>query len=274
MAVAFATLSYGGLSAHAQDASTRGVELLASARNAWAQGSLEEAEALFRNALEAGHLTPSEVVEATIYVATVEVAAGKVAPARDHFRLAALIDPAYSLPLEASKAAIAMATAEKKKAVPARFERAIRAPASVTLPGTITLEIPVSNDHATHVTSLWARAEVGKREVTRTQVPTESVTKIDLRIKEKLQAENVIVRVAGVDAHENHLVERDITIRISHSAGAVPVVVATGPKKSIWATPWPYLLGGVLFIGGGTALVIATRHDTVNTLPVRVEVTP
>lgn len=85
---------------------------------AWHKGELEQAMALYEEALAKGGLEPAEVVLAYARIGTVQGALGDENAALSAFRTAAMLDPAFELPADAgpvAKKLHARARAEAEK---------------------------------------------------------------------------------------------------------------------------------------------------------------
>jgi hypothetical protein len=274
-----------------------GAEALDRARAAWDKGDYDIAFPLYREAVETGGLTPDDVLEAYVHLGATCSVLGKKTCALAAFRSAALIRPQFAVPAEAGKRAAV--TADKARRGVARVGGiSLHAdfPAEVDTGESAQVDATLDAGHlgvATHV-ALSARDPLSGKAYNDVEDSAPSVHfKVPTTLA--LPGATLVLRVDALDAHQNRLASVDGKTHVRAPvavAAAVPVaagahgaaalrgsfssggIALAGPaadaskgskKKSFWATPWPYVIGGVALAAGATAIYFATRpSDDVN----------
>jgi tetratricopeptide (TPR) repeat protein len=254
----------------------RGVELLTSARAAWEQGALEEAGALYRSALEAGKLTVEEVLEAHTHLGTVAFSTGKFDQAKQHFLVAAMVDPNFLLPAEANRRANDFAGEQRKYArAVGKLDLSLRPPASASAGKPVRVEVRVRREALSTLKKIELSLEVGKRRLAQQILDAKSEVTMQVTVDAFPRSSQLQLIVRGLDDHESTLVTRTATLQLEASASSDgPSAQSPRPStvsgRSFWATPWPYIIAGTLLVSGGVTLIVMTHHPDVDTLPVQI----
>ncbi len=260
---------------------TKGGELLASARSSWEQGSLEEAAVLYQSALDAGKLTADEWIEAHTHLGTVTFATGKLDQAKHHFAVAAMVDPNFLLPAEASRRANDFATAQRKAAeAGGKLDLILRPPGSATAGQPVRVDIRLKRDALTIVKKVELTIEAGKRRLGKQVLGAKPELELQVTAAAFPKNSQLQIIVRALDEHESTLVSRVANIAIEGGGPVLadpvtglpkdPSTTKKGKGKSFWATPWPYIIGGTLLVSGGITLIVMTRFPDVDTQPIKI----
>jgi hypothetical protein len=272
----------------AAEAPSPGAAALRQARAAWDKGSLKSAEPLYREALEKGGLAPSEVLEGYVRLGAIRAAAGKKQQAIAAFRAAAILDASFAVPAEAGRRGPALAAqARKDTAKIGSIKLKLEAPkdADAGKPFKVTVKLDAAHVPIVAKIGLVAKEGTSAKEALLEAKADESV---DLDVPSDLAVANasVLVRVDALDAHQNRLASVEEQVKVGDApAGPTPVVVAPTPTppskgsgftptsadpapppdrdarkgRGFWASPWPYVIGGVALAGAGAAVYFGTR---------------
>lgn len=256
------------------------------ADGAWNKGEFEDAERLYRILIERGGLDAKEVVVAYVRLGSARAILGKRKESIAAFRAAAVLDAKFAVPSEAGEKAVQyaqVARSDMSKIGPLVFDA--QAPEKVDPGSTLAVKTSVDVPHVPMV----ARVAVVARVVPKGAPPDEGKTPKELKNSEPPGASGgtevtlgpmpseggtvLELEVHALDKFDNRLatVKRTVTVR------SIAVAVTPPPRKkpgvSFWATPWPYVIGGVALAAGGASAYYfwlrPTDTVTVGTVGVR-----
>ncbi len=260
------------------------------ADGAWTKGDFEDAERLYRILIERGGLDAKEVVVAYVRLGSARAILGKRKESIAAFRAAAVLDAKFAVPPEAGDKAVQyaqVARSDMSKIGPLVFDA--QAPEKVDPGSSLAVRTTVDVPHVPMVARVAVIARVrpkgsrdgappddakppkelknseppgpsGGTDVTLAPMPSEGGTVLELEVH-------------ALDKFDNRLatVSRTVTVR------SIAVAVVPPPRKkpgvSFWATPWPYVIGGVALAAGGASAYYfwlrPTDTVTVGTVGVR-----
>lgn len=268
-----------------------GGPVLKQARAAWDRGSLEAAEALYRDALEKGGLASNEVVEGYVRLGSIRAVRGKKDSALAAFRAASILDATFAIPKEAgAKGARIAEKAKRDTAKIGSIQLGLQVPKDVSAGKPFKVVATLDKNHLPIANKIVVVAKDGTtgKDVTFDAKPEESVD-FEVGSELTLPGANIVVRVDALDSHQNHLATAEDRVRVPDSPGGP--AVATGPaitkpatpareasaplattvnqppgadtagrhSGSFWTSPWPYIIGGVALAGAGAAVYFGTR---------------
>jgi hypothetical protein len=278
--------------AHAQgsDDPPRGAASLERAQAAWNRGEFDTAETLYREALDQGGLQRKDVIDAYVFMGAARAVQNKKEPALTAFREAALLDPKFKTPSEAGKKASQLAeVARKQQAKIGQIALKVDMPQSIAVAEAFSVNVTLDPSHVALLTRIGLSVNdgLGQKPFVFEQ-PAGTELRFSVPGKVAISDARLVVKLVGLDAHDNELVTADGHVQVRASGAKAVVPVAGGDpthangggdttkkdtgSKSIWSTPWPYLIGGVALAGAGGAVYFATRPgDQVNVTAVRVQ---
>ncbi len=270
----------------------RGAAPLSRAREAWGRGDFDVAETLFREALDEGQLPVKDTLEAYVFLGAAHAVLGKKDPALAAFRQAAVLDSHFKVPPEAGKKAVRLAdTAKRQGAKVGVLAMHADMPPTTGVGKGFAVMVRMDPTHAATLTRVGLRVGDGlsgrpyvfeqeSAEQLKFQVPG-SVAVADARL---------LVKLVGLDAHDNELVATEGHVQVDAGAKAGAPILAVVPatpghttaprdtthdekkKGGFFSTAWPYVIGGALIAGGGAAAYFATRpSDQVTVTQVHVQ---
>jgi hypothetical protein len=279
----------------------RGSASLERARAAWNRGDFDTAETLYREALDQGALQKKDVLEAYVFMGSARAVQGKKDPALVAFREAALLDPRFKTPAEAGKRANQLAeVARKQQATIGQIVLKADMPPSIAVGQAFPISVTLDPAHVAILTrvGLSVNDGLGKKPFVFEQ-PAAAQLRFNVPGNVAVADARLIVKLVGLDLHDNELVTTESHVQVGGAGAAIaPARVAgndatsahgdsgrgeagsanakrerdSGGSKSIWSTPWPYLIGGVALAGAGGAVYFATRPgDQVTVTQVRVQ---
>ncbi len=265
----------------------RGAASFERAQAAWNRGEFDTAETLYREALDQGGLAKKDVLEAYVFMGSARAVQGKKEPALVAFRQAALLDPKFKPPGEAGKKANQLAeVARKQQAKIGQLALKAEMPQSVGVAQAFPIDVTLDPSHVAILTRVGVSVNdgLGQKPFVFEQ-PAAAQLHFNVPASIAVADARLIVKLVGLDAHDNELVTTEGHVQVG-GAGTKGAVVAgktdaagnTTAKKdatssrSIWSTPWPYLIGGVALVGAGGAVYFATRPgDSVTVTAVHVQ---
>lgn len=262
---------------------------LGRARAAWDRAEFDVAETLYKEAIERGGLERGPLLDAYVRLGSARAVSGKRDLAMAAFRRAALLDPKFAVPPEAGKKVGQLAeTARKEEARIGPVVLKIKVPRSAPAGVPFRVDATLDAAHTAIVGKLTveARDGIGGQAFSASQPPATEVH-FDLPGKVAMPDADLVVRVTALDAQDNQLALASDHVRVGPATEAAPAPIARAPrastdpaadggagkKGSFWASPWPYVVGGLALAAGGAALYVFTRPgDEVTIGAARVEV--
>jgi hypothetical protein len=251
-----------------------GEKALQRAREAWDGGDFDLAPGLYQRALEAGSLRRADVVEAYVRIGSALAVAGKTKPALVALKQAALLDPAFTVPPEAGKKALALA--EKARRAQRRvgsLALSAKVADEVASGAPFAVDVTLAPGHSTAVDSvgLVVRDTLAARTFQQ-DFPPDAELHFDVPLRMTLPDASLVVRVQAVDAHNNELVSAEKHVHVARPVvEPSPALAALGPahpsrardharsSSGFWTTAWPYIIGGAALAAGGAAVYFASR---------------
>jgi hypothetical protein len=271
----------------ATSAAPSGAETLGRAREAWDKGDFDSSEPLYKEALDRGGLSVKESLDCYIHLGAARAVMGRKRDALVAFRRAALMEPRFVVPSEAGKKAMQLANqARREEAKIGPFQLKGDIPESIAAQKPFRVGASIDATHAALITKIgvFAKDPSSDKSFEKSDL---AATNISWELPATIAIANatLTVRVDGLDAHDNRLVSVEKHVRVGPGAAepvaVVPVPAPTtvpgpaaatqalpkevdkdkGEKKGggFWASPWPYVLGGVALAAGGAAVYLGTR---------------
>ncbi len=285
--IAVCLTATGGV-VHAQTPVASATSPLASpldrGREAWSAGEFDVAETLFKDAISHGGLTRKDTLDAYVFLGATRLILKKNDPALIAFRMAGLIDMSFKVPPEAGKkAAILVETAKKQDARIGQLAIRGDAPQSVPVGQPFTVKVTLGAGHAAIVRRVEIKVTDGLTAKSYDH-DEPSATEVEFTVPGNLALADatLLVKLIGLDAHDNQLVVGEEHVRVEAGGGGmafVPIVPVQQREKKkdekgggFWASPWPYVIGGAALAAGGAAVYFGTRPgDQVSVSAVRVQ---
>lgn len=249
-----------------------GSEPLRQARAAWDRGDVSAAEPFYRQALEAGGLAPSEVLEGYVRLGAARAAVGKKDQALAAFRAASILDPAFAVPPEAGpKAGGIAARARQDTASVGGIQLSMDAPHEAPSGKPVAVVVKLDAAHVSIVNKLVLVVRDGTSgKETTVMAPSETNAELEVPSSMTLPGAELVLRADALDNHQNRLASVEERLRIGGgaSAQAAPSKASSSSEKheatsksggNFWSTPWPYIIGGIALAGAGTAVYYGTR---------------
>jgi hypothetical protein len=260
-----------------------GAAALRQARVAWDRGSLETAEPLYREALEKGGLSPTEVLEGYVRLGSIRAALGKKDSAMRAFVAAAILDEKFSIPSEAGPKGHTLAEkARRDTAKIGSIQLAVQVPKEAASGKAFKVTATLDKSHMPIVNKIGLTAKDGTtgKEVTLDAKPEESV-EFEIAGDITLPGASILVHIDALDAHQNRLASAEERVKVAEDKGA-PSGAGAGAKEKdsittaplgkpqvgdagvrrgggFWSSPWPYVIGGIAIAGAGAAVYFGTR---------------
>ena len=263
-------------------AGAAGEDMYQRARATWARRKFAASEPLYKEALSLGQLPPDETLDCYIHLGAARAMMKKKEGALAAFREAALIDPKFAVPAEASKRALPLAArAKRDEAQIGPVSLTADAPDSSVVGSTIKVQANLDPAHA----AIFARIGILARDLAADTVyshsePAGTLVNFEVPANVATAKGTIIVRIAALDVHDNRLVsvERKVNIEAAAPPLSAPALAVTDLPKlkkaddvrreqdrkaggGFWSTPWPYVVGGVALAAGGAAVFFATRSS-------------
>lgn len=247
-----------------------GAGALARGRAAWDKGEADVAEAAYKEALEAGGLSPEETREGYVRLGSARAVLGKRDQALAAFRAAAVLDADFAVPPEAGKKAIPLAQQAKKdvaKIGTLSFTSSAPDKVEAAKPFKVKVQIDAAHVPVVSKVAVTARDGTGGKDFTTREAPRESM-EIEIPASSVIAGALVTVRVDALDPRNNRIATSENRVQVASEGAVAPVPVPTdkpegpqpsGNRKSFWSTPWPYVIGGVVIAGAGAAVFFGTR---------------
>lgn len=256
-----------------------GADALARARSAWAKGDFDIAEPLYKKAILAGGLPPADVVDAYVHVGATRAIMGKLKPALEAFRSAAIIDLDFIVPAEAGKKAAKLAAqAKREKQRFGALSFAADLPTNVEAGTSLGIDAKLDGAHVAAVTKvrLVVRDPLTAKSYSASEPPS-AVMHFDVPNNLTLPGASLVIRLDALDGHDNRLATTEGKVRV----GTAIVAVANHPSTShaktaedekskesggFWSSAWPWVIGGAIVAGaaGGTTWFLTRPTDDVS----------
>jgi hypothetical protein len=243
---------------------------LSKGRDAWERGDVSAAESAYKTAIEKGELSPTEVVESYVRIGCARVLLGKRDQALNAFRAAAVLDPTFAVPDEAGQKATQLATQAKKDV--SKFggiSLSLTAPEKVATGKSFFVSVDLDRAHVTIVKRLAVIAKEGTsgKEYKHDETSAEHVD-FEVPADMTMPSASLTVRIDALDSYNNRIATQTARVKVPDD-GKAPAVAAgaaatpdkghSTEKKGFWSTPWPYVIGGAVLIGAGTAAYLQFR---------------
>jgi hypothetical protein len=206
---------------------------------------------------------------------------GKLKPALEAFRSAAIIDLDFTVPPEAGKKAAKLASQAKREKQ--RFGAlSFTADLPTKIDGGTSLGIDAKLD-AAHVAAVTKVRLVVRDPLTAKSYsasePPSAVMHFDVPTNLTLPGASLMIRLDALDGHDNRLATSEGKVSVS----AVMAALADHPSPShaktqeggekpkeesggFWSSAWPWVIGGAIVAGaaGGTTWFLTRPTDDVN----------
>lgn len=281
VAVACFVLGMTAAPAYASDTAAGG-PALRQARIAWEKGNIENAEPLYREALEKGGLAPADVLEGYVRLGSIRASLGKKDQAIAAFRAASILDSGFAVPSEAGPKGPALAAQAKKDTQKVgSIQLSIKAPKEATSGKSFTVTAQLDGPHVPIVVKfgLVARDGTSGKEIVAEAKAAESV---ELEVSSDITLPNasLLIRVDALDKNGNRLASAEERVRVPEAGPAAAAASGSGSSSasssagssssssgdtavrkggSFWSSPWVYIIGGAALAGAGTAVYFGTR---------------
>jgi hypothetical protein len=226
------------------DTPVTGETILPRARSAWDRGDWRQADALYKQALDAGGLSPNEALDAYIRLGSAESLLKKRDAALVAYRHAALLQPRFKAPKVAgAKGARLAALARKQEAKIGVFRLVAEVPSSVAAGIPLQISASLDSDHAAILSkvSVFASDSTATRTFREAQ-PASTQVHFTLPGNFLTSGATLTVRIDALDVHDNRMASVE---RLVHVAGdpaaiaAVTSVVPVSPGATEPVTPPP-----------------------------------
>jgi len=226
----------------------RGAAAFDRGQAAWGRGDFDAAEAQFRDALEQGGLPRKDVLKAHVYLGSARAVLGKNDAAMGSFRIAATLDPAFTVPPEAGKKAVHLAeTARKQRSQPLSIRADVPSSVDPGRPFRVVVSVSPLGSPAPRGAAgngpVVARVGLQVSDFSATggsafkteQAPNARLS-IDVPAKAAVAGASLSIRVSGLDARGNELVASEAQVHVEPEVqGPVllpPSAVAPTPGKN------------------------------------------
>lgn len=222
------------------------------AKAAWDRGEFEEAERDYRIMVERGGLGPDEILDAYVRLGSARAILGKNAQSVAAFRAAAVLDSEFRVPSDAGdKSAKLAASAKKDVAKIGSLELGGKFPSEVPASKAFTVSAELDQAHIAVVYRLGVRVsdKLTGKSYAHEEPPAKSVD-FEVPLTMALSGASLTVRVDALDKFDNRLASVEQVVHVMKEPTSVGPVIAPKPGKSFWATPWPWVAGGVMLAAG------------------------
>lgn len=252
---------------------------LAQAAAAWDNLDLTSAVPLYEKALDEGGLFPADVIVAYSRIGTVKAAMGKKDAALSAFRVAASLDPNFQLPAESGPKAKPLFEQARKEAQQRGGKLTVTSevPEKVDAGDSFTVKGKLAEAFAPLVDKVGVEVKdtLGKGVAYQEAKGADAVVSFEIPAKVAIGGTTLLVRISALDPHGNRWAMQETRVKVGPAAAPA---VATGPtpegsededdenkpkksSKSFFATPWPYVIGGVIVAGAVTAFILTRPSD-------------
>jgi hypothetical protein len=220
------------------DAPVTGQTILPRARSAWDRGDWRQVETLYKQALDAGGLSPNEALDAYIRMGSAESLLKKRDAALVAFRHAALLQPRFKAPKVAgAKGASLAALARKQEAKIGVFRLVAEVPSSVAAGIPLQIGATLDPDHAAILSKISVFASDSTATKTfREAQPTNTQVHFTLPGNLLASGATITVRIDALDVHDNRMASVE---RLVHVAGETAAIAAVSPVVPVEPSPEP-----------------------------------
>lgn len=251
------------------------------ARAAFAKHRFSAAEKGYRKAIEHGGLSPKDLLEGYVRLGAARAAMRKKDGALAAFRAAAILDSDFTVPPEAGALGASLAARAKEDtshlgAIAVSLAVPKGAPADLPL----KVEGSLSEPHVKIVKQLALTAtEVTAGRSHRSTEPPAGTARFEIPAELAVKDGRVVLRLDALDARGNRLASIEEQVRIDSGAVEPAPLASPSPRqkapkaataplpkehpppkgRSLWASPWTYVVGGAVLVGASAAVYLGTR---------------
>ncbi len=266
-----------GVPAAAQSGEKR--SLLLEASQAWDSADLNAAAELYDQALKQGGMFPADVLVAYVRIGTVSAAKGQNNAALSAFRVAAALDPNFELPSEAGPKARAIYKQARKDAEQqgGKLEITAEVPSQSAPDAEFVVVAKIDEAFAPLIVDVGITVQDPSVSTSTikpwsTKKPADTKVQFEVPGKVVMAGANLLVRVDALDAHGNRWASTQARVKVDASSDPDRfALLETKPEKKkeqngsggFWASPWPWVIGGALIVGGTATYFIVRPNDEV-----------
>ncbi len=257
---------------------------LARARAAFDESDFDAAADAYQQAIDRGHLAPSELAEAFVRVGLAFASQGKSKKALDAFRLAVIVDAAVAFPVGGPKKAKPLLEQARREMARRTLDwLRVALPERPAAVGASAATVRVWLVAVAGLEAIEVEARCGEGEPWIQRLPI--ATEVPVVLPRTMHVTGrVRLRVAAIDDVGNRWGEIERTIDVERLAAPDPAPTASvtepAPRKkrresaeaprppaidakvtagasAFWATPWPWVAIGTAVLGIGGAYTFA-----------------
>lgn len=229
-------------SANAADAPSNGEAILPRARSAWDRGDWRQVETLYKQALDAGGLSPNGALDAYVRLGSAAALLKKRDAALVAYRHAALLQPKFTVPRVAGPRGAQLANlARKQEAKIGVFHLGAEVPENVAPGLPLQVAATLDADHA----AILARVAVLASDATATQTfrdtqPSNTDVRFTLPGTLLTAGATITVRIDALDVHDNRMASVERLVHVAGEtaiAGLAPIVPVVPGRTDSSARP-------------------------------------
>lgn len=254
---------------------------MVEARAAFAKHRFSAAEKGYRKAIEHGGLSPKDLLEGYVRLGASRAAMRRKDAALAAFRAAAILDSDFAVPPEAGSLGATLAERAKHDTSHlGAIAVSLEVPKSAAADAPLKVEGALSEPHVKIVKqmALIATEQTAGRSHRSTEPPGGTVhfeVPAELAVKDG----RVTLRLDALDARGNRLASIEEQVRIEGAAVEPAPMATTTPRqkapkaataplpkepppqkgRSLWSSPWTYVVGGAVLVGASAAVYLGTR---------------
>jgi hypothetical protein len=261
--------------AHAQEGTTTtpieeaGPAAFARGQSAWDKKEYDRAETSYQEAIEQGGLGPEEVREAYVKLGSARALRGKNDAAVRAFRAAAVLED-FKIPaqLRANQAKLAeQAKRDVQRLGIGAMSFTAQAPDKTAPARAFNVKVTLDEKHVKVVSFIsMSVRESGGKNLNKQEAPAETL-EIEVPAHMAPPGAQITVRVDALDKYKNRLATAEARVTVDSTVEPSAKIdiesttkkVDTVSRKSIFSTPWPYVIGGIVLLGAGAAFVVQTQ---------------
>jgi hypothetical protein len=232
-----------------------GSAALARAQKSWDDGELDLAERGYQEALDRGGLDRAATLDCWVRIGSARAVLGDRSGALVAFRMALVIDDAFTVPADAGKKATALAESARHQGNRVgELTLSLSVPAETGSGEAFAVNVMLGAAQAAIITRLSLHVK-DKTTAKNFDYEEPAATVVHFRVPASmtLPSAELHVRVDALDAHDNQLAtaEDRVSVRPTPIAESHPSKDLLRPTHGFWSTAWPYVIGGVLVAAGG-----------------------